>query len=123
MDYPLAHAQTKAEIDNFTFPDPYTPGRYRDAEALVKKYHDEYLVFGDIELTVFSLGHQLAGMEKLLVDMMMETEYVIQTEIGLNLIMDPETFRKQLKLFYTEMIQRFKDKELEKDIMDRIRIR
>jgi uroporphyrinogen decarboxylase len=70
----------------------------------------------------------------------METEYVIplfkacaefQTEIGLrlidkgvdaiwfgddfgtqqSLIMDPDTFRKQLKPFYTEMIQRFKDKK------------
>ncbi len=140
VDYPLAHAQSKADIDNFAFPDPDAPGRYRDAEALVKKYHDDYLVFGDIEVTVFSLGHQLAGMEKLLVDMMMETEYVIplfkacadfQTEIGLrlidkgvdaiwfgddfgtqqSLIMAPETFRTQLKPFYTEMIQRFKDKK------------
>jgi uroporphyrinogen decarboxylase len=79
-------------------------------------------------------------MEKLLVDMMMETAYVIplfkacaefQTEIGLrlidagvdaiwfgddfgtqqSLIMDPDTFRRQLKPFYTEMIQRFKDKK------------
>ena len=73
VDYPLAHAQSRADIDNFAFPDPDAPGRYRDAEALVKKYHDEYLVFGDIEVTVFSLGHQLAGMEKLLVDMMMES--------------------------------------------------
>ena len=140
VDYPLAHAMSKADIDNYIFPDPDAPGRYRDAETLVKKYHDEYLVFGDIEVTVFSLGHQLAGMEKLLVDMMMESEYVIplfkacaefQTEIGLrlidkgvdaiwfgddfgtqqSLIMDPDTFRKQLKPIYTEMIQRFKDKK------------
>ncbi len=140
VNYPLAFAQTKADIDNYVFPDPDAPGRYRDAEALVRKFHDEYLVFGDIEVTVFSLGHQLAGMEKLLVDMMMETEYVIplfkacaefQTEIGLrlidagvdaiwfgddfgtqqSLIMDEDTFRRQLKPFYTEMIQRFKDKK------------
>ncbi len=140
VDYPLAFAQTKADIDNYSFPDPDSPGRYRDAEALVRKYHDDYLVFGDIEVTVFSLAHQLAGMEKLLVDMMMETEYVIplfkacadfQTEIGLrlidagvdaiwfgddfgtqqSLIMDQDTFRRQLKPFYTEMIQCFKDKK------------
>jgi uroporphyrinogen decarboxylase len=140
VDYPLAHAKTKADIDLFTFPDPDAPGRYRDAEALVRKYHDEYLVIGDIEVTVFSLGHQLAGMEKLLVDMMLESEYVIplfracaefQTEIGLrlidrgvdaiwfgddfgtqqSLIMDQETFRRQLKPFYTEMIQRFRDRK------------
>ncbi len=137
VDYPLAHAETKIDIDAFRFPDPLAPGRYRDAEALIKKYHDDYLVFGDIEVTVFSLAHQLAGMEKLLVDMMMETEYVIplfeacaefQTRIGLQLInrgvdaiwfgddfgtqtsllIPPETFRDQLKPLYKRMIDRFK---------------
>ena len=137
VDYPLAHAQTKADVDAYSFPEVDAPGRFRDAEALVKKYKKDYLIIGDIEVTVFSLAHQLAGMEKLLVDMMMETEYVIplfeacaefQTQIGLrliekgvdaiwfgddfgtqqSLIMAPETFRTQLKPVYTKMIQRFK---------------
>jgi len=137
VEYPLANAQTMADIDNFSFPDPDAPGRYRDVGNLVAKYHDDYFIIGDIEVTVFSLGHQLAGMEKLLVDMMMQSEYVIplfkacaefQTEIGLRLIdrgvdaiwfgddfgtqqaliMDKETFRTQLKPFYTEMIRKFK---------------
>lgn len=137
MDYPLAHAQTKSDIDNFSFPDIDAPGRFRDAEALIKKYHDNYLVFGDIEVTVFSLAHQLVGLEKLLIDMMMEAEYVVplfqacanfQTEIGLklinrgvdaiwfgddfgtqqSLIMDPGTFRSQLKPIYKAMVERFK---------------
>ena len=138
VDYPLSHAETKADIDNYVFPDVDAPGRFRDAEALVKKYHDEFLVFGDIEVTVFSLAHQLVGMEKLLIDMMMETEYLVplfeacaefQTQIGLkliekgvdaiwfgddfgtqqSLIMAPETFRDQLKPIYTKMIRRFKE--------------
>ena len=138
VDYPLAHAQTKADIDAFTFPDIDAPGRYRDAEALVKKYKDNYLIIGDIEVTVFSLAHQLVGMEKLLIDMMMETEYVVplfeacaefQTQIGLHLIekgvdaiwygddfgtqqsliMDPDTFRNQLKPVYAKMNKRFKE--------------
>jgi uroporphyrinogen decarboxylase len=137
VEYPLAHAESKADIDAFQFPDPFAPGRYRDAEALIKKYHDQYLVFGDIEVTVFSLGHQLVGMEKLLVDMMMEAEYVIplfeacaefQTQIGLelikrgvdaiwfgddfgtqtSLILPPEIFRQQLKPHYKKMVDRFK---------------
>ncbi|MDX9880454.1 MAG: uroporphyrinogen decarboxylase family protein [Prolixibacteraceae bacterium] len=140
VDYPLADAQTKADIDYFRFPDPNAPGRFRDAETLVKKYHDNYLVFGDIEVTVFSLAHQLAGMEKLLIDMMMETEYVVplfeacaefQTQIGLqlidrgvdaiwfgddfgtqtSLIIPPEIFRSQLKPHYKRMIDRFKAKK------------
>jgi uroporphyrinogen decarboxylase len=138
VDYPLSHAETKSDIQAYQFPDPYAPGRFRDAERLVKKYHDNYLVFGDIEVTVFSLAHQLAGMEKLLVDMMMEAEYVVplfeacadfQTRIGLrlidlgvdaiwfgddfgtqtSLIIPPETFRSQLKPVYKQMIDRFKE--------------
>ena len=137
IDYPLSHAETKADIEAFSFPDPDAPGRFRDAEALVKKYKNDYLIFGDIEVTVFSLAHQLVGMEKLLIDMMMETEYVVplfeacaeyQTQIGLrliekgvdaiwfgddfgtqtNLIIPPETFRDQLKPVYKKMIDRFK---------------
>ena len=138
VDYPLAHAETKADIEAFQFPDPDAPGRFRDAESLVQKYKNDFLVFGDIEVTVFSLTHQLVGMEKLLIDMMMETEYVIplfeacaeyQTQIGLrlielgvdaiwfgddfgtqtNLIIPPETFREQLKPHYKRMIERFKE--------------
>lgn len=137
VDYPLTHAETKSDIEAYQFPDPDSPGRYRDAEILVQKYKNDYLVFGDIEVTVFSLAHQLVGMEKLLVDMMMESEYVIplfeacaefQTQIGLrliekgvdaiwfgddfgtqiSLIISPETFREQLKPHYKRMIDRFK---------------
>lgn len=137
VEYPLAHAETKADMDAFQFPDPLAPGRYRDAENLIRKFHDDYLVIGDIEVTVFSLAHQLVGMEKMLVDMMLETEYVVplfeacaefQTRIGLQLIergvdalwfgddfgtqtsllIPPETFREQLKPHYKRMIDRFK---------------
>lgn len=46
VDYPLANAQTKADIDAYTFPEMDAPGRYRDAEALVKKYKNDYLIIG-----------------------------------------------------------------------------
>ena len=137
VDYPLCHVETRSDILAYQFPDPDAPGRFRDAELLINKYQNEYLVFGDIEVTVFSLAHQLVGMEKLLVDMMLETEYVIplfeacawfQTQIGLrliekgvdaiwfgddfgtqtSLIMSPETFRSQLKPHYKRMIDQFK---------------
>ena len=138
IEYPLAHAETKADIEAYRFPDPDAPGRFRDTENLVKKYKNDYLILGDIEVTVFSLAHQLVGMEKLLVDMMMETEYIIplfeacaeyQTQIGLrliemgvdaiwfgddfgtqtSLIISPETFRDQLKPHYKRMVDRFKE--------------
>jgi uroporphyrinogen decarboxylase len=138
VGYPLAGIETRADLEAYRFPDPDAPGRYRDAEALIRKYKNDYLVFGDIEVTVFSLAHQLAGMEKLLVDMMMETEYVVplfeacaefQTRIGLNLIergvdaiwfgddfgtqvsliIPPDTFRTQLKPIYKKMVDRFRE--------------
>lgn len=138
VDYPLAGAETAADIKNYTFPDPDAPGRFRDAEALIARFKNEYLIIGDIEVTVFSLAHQLVGMEKLLIDMMMEAEYVVplfeacakyQTQIGLrliekgvdaiwfgddfgtqtSLIIPPETFREQLKPYYKHMIDRFKE--------------
>lgn len=137
INFPLAHVETKADLFEYTFPDPNAPGRFSDAAKLVKKFHDSFLVFGDIEVTVFSLAQQLVGMEKLLLDIMMEKEYVIplfeacaefQTQIGLkliekgvdaiwfgddfgtqmSLIMSPETFRSQLKPIYKQMIDRFK---------------
>ena len=43
VDYPLADAQTKADVEAYQFPDLDARGRFRDAEALVKKYHDDYL--------------------------------------------------------------------------------
>lgn len=137
IDYPLAHAQTKEDIYKFRFPDPDAPGRYEDAEDLIRKFHDNYLVIGDIEVTIFSLAQQLVGMEKLLMDMMLEAEYVIplfeacmefQTKVGLNLIkrgvdaiwagddfgtqtsliMSPETFKAQLKPLYKNMNDTFR---------------
>lgn len=137
VDYPLAHAATAADIEAYSFPEVDAPGRFRDAGELVEKYKDNYLIIGDIEVTVFSLAHQLVGMEKLLIDMLMQTEYVVplfkacaefQTQIGLRLIekgvdalwfgddfgtqqslmIDPDTFRTQLKPIYTDMINQFK---------------
>ena len=137
VDFPLAHVETKADIEAYRFPDPEAPGRFRDAEALVREYRSDYLVIGDIEVTVFSLAHQLVGLEKLLVDMMTEAEYVVplfqacadfQTRMGLkliekgvdaiwfgddfgtqtSLIMPQEIFRRQLKPHYTRMIDRFR---------------
>jgi uroporphyrinogen decarboxylase len=137
VDYPLAHAESKADIEAYEFPDLDAPGRFRDAEDLVKRYKNDFLIIGDIEVTIFSLAHQLVGMEKLLVDMMMETEYVIplfeacarfQTRMGLkliekgvdalwfgddfgtqvSLIIAPETFREQLKPIYKKMVDSFK---------------
>jgi uroporphyrinogen decarboxylase len=95
VEYPLANVQTASDIAAFDFPDPHAPGRYRDAEALVDKYKEDYFVIGDIEVTIYSLAQQLVGMEKLMIDMAMEAEYVeplfaactdFQIEVGKKLV-------------------------------------
>jgi uroporphyrinogen decarboxylase len=94
-EYPLAGAQTGADIEAYTWPDPHDPSRYTDAEALIAKYRDDYFIIGDIEVTILSLAQQLVGMEKLLMDMALGAEYVpylfeacerFQTAVGLELV-------------------------------------
>ncbi len=95
VEYPLAQARSAADVAAYAFPHPDAPGRYRDAKTLVAKYGNDYLVIGDIEVTIFSLAHQLVGMEKLLLDMATGAEYLeplfaacadFQIEIGRRLV-------------------------------------
>lgn len=136
-EYPLAHVQTPDDIKAYSFPDPYAPGRYNDVEKLVEKYSDNYFIIGDIEVTVFSLAHQLVGFEKLLFDMAMEAEYLgtlfracaeFQKAVGIELVsrgvdaiwmgddfgsqsdllFSPQMFIDLLKPVYAEMNDSFK---------------
>ncbi len=138
VQYPLAHVESVSDIDAYEWPDPLEASRYTDAEHYIKTYRDEYLVIGDIEVTVLSLAQQLVGMEKLLLDMAMEEEYVeplfarcadFQTKIGLELIrrgvdaiwlgddfgsqtsllFSPDMFRRMLKPHYAKMLKTFKE--------------
>ncbi len=137
VENPIAYAKTAADIETYSFPDPNAPGRYTDAEGLVKKYKDDYLIFGDIEVTIFSLAQHLVGMEKLMIDMAMGAEYIkhifractdFQIELGLKLIelgvdaiwagddfgsqtdllISPQMFRNLLKENYIRMNNAFK---------------
>jgi uroporphyrinogen decarboxylase len=137
VEYPLVNAKTAADIAAYQFPDPNAPGRYNDVEAIVKKYKDDYFVIGDIEVTIFSLAHQLVGFGKILLDMAMGAEYLyplfeacttFQIEIAKNLIkrgvdaywvgddfggqnnllFSPEMFDKLLKPHYVRMINELK---------------
>jgi len=76
VDYPLAHVKTENDLKEFTLPDLDIPSRYHDARRLVHQYRDEYLVIGDIEVTVLTLVQQLVGMEKMLIDMALGAEYL-----------------------------------------------
>lgn len=125
-EFPLAHASTKADIDNYPFPDPFATGRFRNAKAAIEKYSKDYAIVADLETSIFETSWYLVGLEKLFMDLMLEAEYLdplldkimhINTEIGKELIrlgadiiwagddfgsqqgliMDPETWRKYFK--------------------------
>ena len=75
-EYPLANAATKEDIENFDFPDPYAPGRFDIAQANYEKYRNDYVIVADLETAIFETSWYLVGLEKLLMDMMMQAEYV-----------------------------------------------
>ena len=95
VEHPLCDAETVEDIDAYEFPDPFAPGRYTKAEELIEKYKKDYVIIGNVEVTIFSLAQQLLGMEKFFCDLQMEEEYVdrllercaeFQTAVGLELI-------------------------------------
>mgnify|MGYP005856154923 CR=1 FL=1 len=75
-EYPLKNIETKEDVLNYQFPDLSLPGRFDDACELVKKYNKDYFVIGDIEVTILTLVQQLVGMEKMLMDMALEKDYL-----------------------------------------------
>jgi len=64
------------EVDEFKMPDPLAPGRWDLAEKMIKRYKDNFAIVGDLETTIFELSWNLVGMEKFLMDLIMEKPYV-----------------------------------------------
>ena len=135
--YPLANAEIKADIENYRFPEPHAPGRWREAEKTILKYGKTHGIVADLETTIFETAWYLVGLEKFLTDLMLEAEYVpplldkiqeIHTYYGKMMIamgadvlwcgddfgtqnsqiMDMETFRKYFKPRYKKMFHEFK---------------
>ncbi len=136
-EFPLAHAQTVADIEKFSLPDPFAKGRFDAAIAAIEKYGRDYAIVADLETSFFESSWYLVGLEKLLVDMMTDEPYVsalfdrimgINIEIGKQLIdlgadiiwagddfgtqkgmlMSPATWRKIFKPRIKTMFQEFK---------------
>jgi uroporphyrinogen decarboxylase len=76
LEHPLAEVQEAEEVQDFEFPDPLAEGRFDDAAMYIEKYKRDYFIIGDMELTMFDMMQQLVGLEKLLMDMAMESDYV-----------------------------------------------
>ncbi len=136
-DFPLKNAETLSDIENYPFPDPFAKGRYIHADKTLNEFRDSHGVFGDLETSFFETSWYLAGLEKVLMDLLMETEYLIplldrvmniNTEIGKELIskgsdmiwagddfggqngllIDPDTWRKYFKPRIKYMFEEFR---------------
>jgi len=75
-EYPLAHAETVKDVDNYAFPDPFAVGRFREAEKAIAAYRNDFCIVGDLETTIFETAWYLTGLEKFLVDLVSGAAYV-----------------------------------------------
>ncbi len=75
-EYPMAHAVTREDAINYPVPDHKLDVRYDKARETMKIYGNNHGVIGDVETMFFETSWYLTGMEKLLVDLIMEAEYV-----------------------------------------------
>lgn len=73
---PLTEVETVADIDAYPFPDPFAPGRFEAAERDIAKFGDSHFVIGDVEISIFEFAWHLTGMEKYLIGMAGEDEWV-----------------------------------------------
>lgn len=95
VERPLSHIETVADLNDYAFPEALAPGRFDLAEKMTARYKDEYAIVGDVETTVFELSWNLVGMEKFIIDLMQEKEYIpalldkveaFHTQIALKLV-------------------------------------
>jgi len=95
VERPLANVETIEDLDAYQLPSPLAAGRFDLAEKMVTRYKDEYAIVADLEATIFELSWNLVGMEKFLIDMAMEKDYIgklldrvaaFNTAIGVRLI-------------------------------------
>ncbi len=76
FEFPLAHADAQADIQNYDWFDPEWPSRFTLATAVVKEYGEKYAIVADLETTIFETSWYLTGLEKLLLDLLLEPEYL-----------------------------------------------
>ena len=135
--FPLAHAETREDITNFSFFEPDDDTRFIDAIVSVDSFSSKFAMVGDLECAIFETAWYLVGLEKFLMDLMMAKPYVnslldkimeINTVTGKKLIeagadiiwtgddfgsqdgmiMDPETWRYYFKPRIKTMFDEFR---------------
>jgi uroporphyrinogen decarboxylase len=73
---PLENAMTPADIENYSFPDPYAKGRFEKARHDIDRFGRDYFVIGDVEISLFEMAWHLTGLEKYMVAMLCEEPWL-----------------------------------------------
>lgn len=137
FEYPLQATETVKEILEYPFPEVDAPGRFDLAVENIARYKDDYVIIGDLETSIFETAWYLTGLEKFLMDMLSDRQYInplldrimnINIETGKRLIMlgaeiiwcgddfggqqgmimDPQLWRKIFKPRINEMFASFR---------------
>ncbi len=73
---PLDNAGSIGDIENYSFPDPYSAGRFDKAKMDIDRFAKDYFVIGDVEISLFEMAWHLTGLEKYLVAMLCDDPWL-----------------------------------------------
>lgn len=76
VEPPLKNASSIKDIENYAFPDPQAQGRFDQARKEIDQFGADYFVIGDCELSLFELAWQLTGLEKHLMAIAMQEDWL-----------------------------------------------
>ena len=76
VECPLKDARSVEDVEGYVFPDPHAEGRFDIARREIAQYGQDYFVIGDCELSLFELAWQLTGLEKYMMAMAMQEEWL-----------------------------------------------
>jgi uroporphyrinogen decarboxylase len=74
--FPLENAESAKDISNYSFFDPNDESRFDEARKAIEKYSEDFFIVADLECAIFETAWYLVGLEKFLIDLMIETPYV-----------------------------------------------
>jgi len=73
---PLSKCETIEDLEKYSFPDPLDEGRWEFANEIIPRYKNDYGIIGDLEASIFELAWNLVGMEKFIMDLATEEDYI-----------------------------------------------
>ena len=76
VEPPLKNATSPEDIENYNYPDPYAAGRFDIAKSEIEKYGQDYFIIGTCELSIFELAWQLTGLEKHMMALAMQEDWL-----------------------------------------------